>query len=111
MEGAHCLSGGTCDQNGLELPAFEYSHADGCSVTGGYVYRGAAIPAIQGTYFFADYCAGWVRSIRYAGTSATELTEWPTLSPGGLVTSFGEDASGELYVMNETAVFKLVPGT
>jgi hypothetical protein len=45
------------------------------------------------------------------GESATELTEWPALRPGGLITSFGQDASGELYVMNETGVFKLVPGS
>jgi glucose/arabinose dehydrogenase len=111
MEGGHCRSGDACDQTGLALPAFEYSHAQGCSVTGGYVYRGGAIPAIQGVYFFADYCAGWVRSFRYSGDVATELTDWPALRPGGPVTSFGEDSSGELYVMSESGeVFRFVPG-
>lgn len=110
MEGAHCLSGIACERTGLTLPAFEYSHNEGCSVTGGYVYRGAAIPAIQGVYFFADYCAGWVRSFRYAGDAATELTEWSALSPGGPITSFGEDASGELYVLTGAGgVFRFVP--
>jgi glucose/arabinose dehydrogenase len=110
MEGTHCLTANTCDRTGLTLPAFEYSHAEGCSVTGGYVYRGAAIPAIQGQYFFSDYCAGWVRSFRYTGTQATELTDWPALSPGGRITSFGQDAAGELYLLAEAGgVFKLVP--
>ena len=69
MEGAHCLGGGQCDQTGLTLPTFEYAHDQGCSITGGYVYRGNAIPALQGLYFFGDYCQGWVRSIRYTGGS------------------------------------------
>ncbi len=110
MEGAHCLSGGQCDQTGLTLPTFEYGHDQGCSITGGYVYRGNAIPALQGLYFFGDYCQGWVRSIRYAGGQATELTDWPTLRPGGSVLSFGEDAAGELYVLSSSGgVFKLIP--
>ena len=54
MEGAHCLNGGQCDQTGLTLPTFEYDHDQGCSITGGYVYRGSAIPALQGLYFFGD---------------------------------------------------------
>ncbi len=110
MEGAHCLSGGQCDQTGVTLPTFEYGHDQGCSITGGYVYRGNAIPALQGLYFFGDYCQGWVRSIRYAGGQATELTDWPTLRPGGSVLSFGEDAAGELYVLSSSGgVFKLIP--
>ena len=111
MEGAHCLDGGQCDQTGLTLPTFEYSHDQGCSITGGYVYRGSAIPALQGLYFFGDYCQGWVRSIRYAGGQASELTDWPTLRPGGSVLSFGEDAAGELYVLSSSGgVFKLISG-
>ena len=64
-------------------PCSEYSHDDGCSVTGGYVYRGAVIPALQGFYFYADYSGGWVRSIRYQGGQATEPFNWPSLAPGG----------------------------
>ena len=110
MEGAHCFGGDSCDQIGLTLPAFEYGHGEGCSVTGGYVYRGSAIPALQGQYFFGDYCGGWVRSFRYSEGSATELTDWPALSPGGSVVSFGEDAAGELYVIEtEGRVSKVVP--
>jgi len=110
MEGVHCLSGEQCDQTGLTLPIFEYGHDQGCSISGGYVYRGSAIPALQGLYFFGDYCQGWVRSIRYTGGQASELTDWPTLRPGGSVLSFGEDAAGELYVLSSSGgVFKLIP--
>jgi glucose/arabinose dehydrogenase len=116
MEGFHCLRADTCDQAGLTPPVFEYSHDQGCSITGGYVYRGTAIPTLQGLYFFADYCEGWVRSFRYTSGAANgwlsgnELTEWPTLRPGGSITSFGEDAVGELYVLSSSGgVFKVVP--
>jgi glucose/arabinose dehydrogenase len=110
MEAAHCYNASTCNQTGLTLPVFEYPHSQGCSITGGYVYRGAAIPALQGLYFFGDFCQGSVRSFRYQGGSATELTDWPTLRPGGSITSFGEDAAGELYVVIQSgSVFKIVP--
>jgi glucose/arabinose dehydrogenase len=110
MEGRHCFRGEGCDQTGLTLPVLEYDHPDGCSVTGGYVYRGVAIPGLQGTYFYADFCGGWVRSFRMQGGVVVEQTDWPALGPGGLVTSFGEDAAGELYlVTRQGGVFKIVP--
>jgi glucose/arabinose dehydrogenase len=110
MEGRHCLAGDNCTREGLALPVVEYSHGSGCSVTGGYVYRGAAIPALQGHYFYADYCQGWVRSFRLAGAAVVDEAEWPTLRPGGTVTSFGEDAAGELYVIAGGGdVFRVVP--
>ncbi len=102
MEGAHCYDAASCSMAGLTLPVVEYSHADGCSVTGGYVYRGAALPDLQGHYFYADYCAGWIRSFRYAGGGVTGERDWTgTLDPGRDVTSFGEDAAGELYVLSQ----------
>src|SRR6185295_15178485 len=64
MEGLHCFKVTPCDPGLFTLPVLEYSHADGCSVSGGFVYRGAAIPDLQGHYFYADYCSGWVRSFR-----------------------------------------------
>jgi hypothetical protein len=94
------------------LPVLDYDHSNGaCSVTGGYVYRGSAKPDRQGTYFYADFCAGFVRSFRHQNGQATEQTEWPLLSPqGGSITSFGEDALGELYLMTQGgSLFKLVP--
>ena len=111
MEGGECLGGGQCDQTGLTLPIGQYSHAEGCSVIGGYVYRGSVLPALQGVYFFGDYCQGWVRSFRYASGTATELTEWPTLHTGSPLNSFGEDAAGELYVLESSGrVSRIVAG-
>jgi glucose/arabinose dehydrogenase len=110
MEGRHCYESDSCDQTGLALPIVEYGHDLGCSVTGGYVYRGAAIPALQGHYLYGDFCGGFVRSFRVQGGAAADEFDWPTLRPGGTITSFGEDAAGELYVLiAEGRVFKIVP--
>ncbi len=113
MEGLLCFNpSSNCNPGNLTLPVLDYPHDDGaCSVIGGYVYRGSAIPALQGTYFYGDFCAGFVRSFRHQNGQATEQTEWPLLSPpGGSITSFGEDASGELYLITQGgSLFKLVP--
>ncbi len=100
-EGSNCYPPGTatCNKNGLTLPNVEYGHVAGaCSITGGYVYRGAAMQALHGTYFYADYCAGFVRSFRMANGEVTEHATWAALS-GGNISSFGEDTAGELYVL------------
>jgi glucose/arabinose dehydrogenase len=109
MEGSACYSPSSgCDRSGLTLPVLDYGHSEGCSVTGGYVYRGA-VQALRGLYFYADYCEGWVRSFRWSGTAVSEERDWPALRPGGQVTSFGEDAGGELYVMTSGGkVFRIV---
>jgi glucose/arabinose dehydrogenase len=110
MEGRHCFADSGCDPSQFTLPVLEYSHSDGCSISGGFVYRGAAIPALQGHYFYADYCRGWVRSFRVQDGQAVENQQWPTLAPGGAVPSFGQDAAGELYVLSaEGRVFRIVP--
>lgn len=110
MEGPDCMQGEGCDRTGLVLPLLEYDHLSGCSITGGYVYRGSRIPALQGHYLYADFCLGWVRSFRLEGGAAVENREWPTLRPGGAVTSFGEDTQGELYLLTaEGQAFKIVP--
>lgn len=98
--GRQCYRNTDCNQSGLALPLFEYDHGTGCAIIGGYVYRGSAIPGIQGHYFYADFCAGWVRSFRVENGEAVDQTEWPSLRPGGLVMSFGEDTAGELYVLS-----------
>jgi len=109
MEGLTCYNAATCDQTGLTLPVLDYDHGQGCSVTGGYVYRGAAIPALQGHYLYADYCGGWVRSFQWQNGQATDQQDRPTLSPGSLITSFGEDAAGELYILQQSGeVFRIV---
>jgi glucose/arabinose dehydrogenase len=111
-EGKHCYGAPFCDGSGLVTPIYEFSHGDGaCSVTGGFVYRGKAIPALVGHYFFSDYCAGFVRSLRYENGVATDVTDWSdALGYVGAVTSFGEDSAGELYITAQDGrVFKIVP--
>ncbi|MBH0179053.1 MAG: glucose dehydrogenase [Nitrospira sp.] len=111
MEGFLCFNPATnCNQGGLTLPVLDYPHLSGaCSVTGGYVYRGTAIPSRVGTYFYADFCNGFVRSFRYQNGQATNQHEWSLLSRSG-ITSFGEDAQGELYLMTQGgSLFKIVP--
>jgi len=110
MEGTSCFSA-PCDVPGLTLPVLEYDHSNGaCSITGGYVYRGAVAPALQGTYFYADYCAGFVRSFRLVNGMVTERADWISLRPGGNITSFGEDAAGELYIMTSGGgLYRIVP--
>src|SRR5205085_2488808 len=99
MEGTHCFNPSTnCRDASMTLPIFEYSHAEGCSITGGYVYRGAKYPALKNTYLFADYCSGsvWATKRSADGTFSTRKV----LSTNASVTSFGEDAAGELYLVD-----------
>ncbi|WP_437639067.1 PQQ-dependent sugar dehydrogenase [Sorangium sp. So ce854] len=101
----HCLRGLSCNRDGLTPPVMEYPHNDGCSITGGFVYRGAELPELDGLYFYADYCTALLRSFRWKDGRATEPTDWkPILDPDNAlsrVTSFGEDARGELYVLSQ----------
>ena len=111
MEGSACFNPATnCNTGGLTLPVLEYTHDKGaCSVIGGYVYRGQVVPAIQGTYFYADFCAGFVRSFRVNNGSAIERTEWPLLATPS-ISSFGQDGLGELYLTTLSgSVFRIVP--
>ncbi|MGH7464926.1 MAG: PQQ-dependent sugar dehydrogenase, partial [Longimicrobiales bacterium] len=101
MEGMHCFNATTCDQTGLTLPVHEYSHADGCSITGGYVYRGARLTGLAGNYFYSDFCTGFLRSFRLDGGVATDHREWNVAGLGNVL-SFGEDAAGELYVLGRS---------
>ncbi len=81
----------------LVAPVYVYSHADSnCSVTGGYVYRGRAVPAAVGRYFFGDYCSGTVWSLRMQDASAADVRREPFHVSS--LTTFGEDAAGELYL-------------
>ena len=109
MEGSDCFEPSSgCNQAGLTLPVATYTHTDGCSVTGGFVYRGQDIPALRGHYFYADYCQGWIRSFRYEGGAATDPRSWAVENVGN-VSSFGEDARGELYVISHGGgVYKIV---
>jgi glucose/arabinose dehydrogenase len=84
----------------LVNPVIEVLHSDnGCSITGGEVYRGASIPELDGHYFYADWCFGWIQSFRYDGSAAVDRKNWKELA-GGMISSFGHDAKGELLVVN-----------
>jgi glucose/arabinose dehydrogenase len=96
MEGLHCYNAASCDTTGLTLPVAEYGHTAGeCSVTGGFVYRGAAIPALQGVYLYGDYCSGRIRGLMMSGTA---VEHWLLLETGFNISTFGEDEAGNIYV-------------
>jgi glucose/arabinose dehydrogenase len=100
MEGRHCFSPRQgCEAAGLHLPIHEYGHDLGCSVTGGYVYRGQALPELAGSYLFSDYCSGRLWALR-RGTAAVEVAL--LLATGRPVSSFGEDAAGEVYLCDHS---------
>jgi glucose/arabinose dehydrogenase len=107
FEGRHPYPGGNAANGRTIAPVAEYSHAKGISVTGGYVYRGTAVPGLRGRYVFADYGSGRVWTMRagprpgpareITGTLGTQL---------GTVTSFGEDSAGELYVIANQSLYR-----
>lgn len=105
MEGAVCFEG-DCDQSGLEQPVAVYSHADGCSITGGYMYRGAQYPELAGVYFYTDFCSGnlWAMQRVTTGWENARIGELP-----GSISSFGEDEAGELYAVDlvEGSIYRL----
>ncbi len=109
MEGNDCFEPSSgCSTSGLTLPALQYDHGQGCSVTGGFVYRGSAIAGVRGHYFYSDYCSGWLRSFRFDGGSAVDETQWE-VGDLGSVTSFGEGGDGELYILSSNGrVLRLV---
>lgn len=104
MEGTLCLAiGGPCTTPGLTAPVYEYDHGQGCAIIGGYVYRGAAIPGLQGQYLFSDLCSGFVRSL-----SMGVVSQEPNVNVGTPL-SFGHDGFGELYVLTaDNRVLKIV---
>ena len=113
MEGTACYRPPTgCDTSGLTLPVLEYGHDQGCSVTGGVLYAGCRMPELVGTYFYSDFCTGFVRSFRLVGGSVTEAREW-SVGNLGRVSSFGVDAEGEVYVVSYGGgeVYRLEPAS
>jgi glucose/arabinose dehydrogenase len=112
-EGLHCYQAQTCQRKGFVAPVLEYPHSEGCSITGGYVYRGKAIPELAGSYFYSDFCTALLRSFRLRNGKAVEGWDWKAaLDPDAKiaqVTAFGEDQEGELYVVSqEGTIYKLV---
>ena len=109
MEGAHCFSPSTgCNQTGLELAVAEYSHSDGCSITGGHVFRGRDTPSLLGAYVYGDFCSGKIWGLRYDGQ---KVIEHRLLVDSNLkISSFGEDQAGNLYVLDHSnGIYRLVP--
>ncbi len=106
-EGNHPYNTTDCGPSGdYVFPIQEYDHSLGCSITGGYVYRGCANTALQGTYFYGDFCSGRIWSFQYDGSAITDFTERTAeLDPSGslsidMISSFGEDGRGELYIVD-----------
>ena len=95
------------DPRGLYVrPVEAYSHDDGCSVTGGFVYRGKSAPALAGRYVYGDYCSGTVWTLKIVDGKATDTRREPYRIPN--LTSFGEDARGGLYAVNASGtVFRI----
>jgi glucose/arabinose dehydrogenase len=108
FEGAHRFEG-DADRRDTVLPVYEYFH-DGsvCAVTGGYVYRGEAIPGLRGAYVFGDFCRGRLEAFRAREGGATEPVLLGPVVPN--LASFGQDADGELYALSLSGdVYRLVP--
>ena len=107
MEGSLCYNPSSgCDQSGKTLPVAEYSHALGCSVTGGHVYRGSNFPSLYGYYFYGDYCSGRLFGlINNSGWESAQLVD-----TSYKISTFGEDEQGELYLSDYAAgkIYKIL---
>lgn len=112
FEATECfLPSDGCDMTGWEAPLITYDHGQGCSITGGYVYRGSQIPELVGHYFYGDWCTGIVRSFKLVDGEATEQRDWTSdLEGAGQVASFGLDGNGELLVVDSNGtLYRIVP--
>ena len=110
MEGSICYNASTCDQTGFTPPVLDYVNPTaGCSITGGYVYRGTAIQGLQGHYLYSDYCSGFLRSFRFENGVAVDKKDWGLTM--NAVTSFGVDAAAEMYIMSGNTILKLAQGS
>jgi len=127
MEGSHCYPPGTdCEKNTFDIPIFEYPNnanymktligweqndAQGCSITGGFVYRGNNLPQKMGHYFFGDYCTGKIWSFKVTEGAAKQFSEYSIegLEEDLYLSSFGVDGKGELYILNHSGfIYKMV---
>ena len=110
MEGTHCHTPPNCDTTRLSLPQVEYSRNKGIAVIGGYVYRGHAIPEMTGHYFYTDHYGMWIRTFAYINGDITGHYEWPILTKNPESKySFGTDGHGEIYLLTDRSVHKIVP--
>ncbi len=100
-EGNNCLKDKNCKQKDLIFPQFTYPTKEGCSVIGGYVYRGKSIPQLRGHYFYGDFCSGKIFSFKYQDETILDFRDWSDiLGRVQLLSSFGTDANGELYIIS-----------
>lgn len=102
-EGTRCFRPASgCSTAGLTLPVVEYGRGDGCSITGGVVYRGCRMPGYHGTYFYGDYCTGMIRSFRLVSGQALDQRDWTAALGRGIgnISSFGIDADGEVHIVD-----------
>ncbi len=110
MEGGHCTPGvnRNCATQGLKRPLFEYAHPAGFSITGGFVYRGRAVAGLCGTYLYADYVTRKLWGLRHDGGRVT--VQRLLLHTEHAISSFGQDAALELYILDHRAgkVLKIV---
>ena len=116
MEGTRCITPPNCDTASLFNPQVEYSHGEGIAVIGGYVYRGHAIPAMTGHYFYSDLTGHWIRTFLYDNGQITQHHQWShenlpagTRRYGERIHSLGIDGHGELYILTNRSVLKIVP--
>lgn len=110
MEGTACFEPSQdCERDGLTLPALEYSHAFGCSISGGYRYRGTRWRALQGVYFYGDYCSGRIWGAREDADGVWIARE--LLDTDLAISTFGEDEAGEIYLADHASgtVFRILP--
>jgi len=109
LEGSTCFQTSECDSNGLEFPIFEYDHQEGCSITGGYMYRGHDFLTFYGNYFLADFCSGNIWRL-FPETSGS-WSAARVLDSDFVISSFGEDVDGELYLLDHVlgSVYQLQP--
>ena len=108
FEGNQCFGSGECDTTGFIEPVITYDSSLGCAVTGGYVYRGNQIPDLRGAYVYGDFCTGMIWFLR-GGPDTVSQPELLIQGPA-FISSFAEDAQGELLVLSFSAgVQRIVP--
>jgi glucose/arabinose dehydrogenase len=114
-EGTLCTTNANCSctEDPLVDPIHEYAHADGCSVSGGAIYRGCAIEGIDGHFFFGDWCSRRIWSFRFDSNTVVEFTEWTDqlAPPGGFgaILSISAGPLGELYITDGSSVRRIIP--
>lgn len=102
----YITTGGTCPSiSGVTMPVAQYTHSNGCSITGGYVYTGSVYPNLQNKYVFADYCRN---RLAYVDTNTFAITYTPNFTGSNNFTTFGEDKNGELYVTGGSSLYRII---